>query len=83
MKYAALRKALETSPCPADFWGNQTPRCPHCGEECNVSANDWWFIYEEGEHEVSCPHCDEDFTVSTRASFCFSTCAQHDCEATT
>jgi hypothetical protein len=38
-----------------------------------VDRNEWWKLYEEGEHEVTCPHCDEDFSVSTRVSYSFST----------
>lgn len=73
-KLAALKKAMdEDGPCPLDFWGNKSPRCPHCGKECDVSENEWWYLYEEGEHEVSCPYCDEDFTVSTSVSYRFST----------
>lgn len=73
-KFAALRKAKEEdSVCPTDYWGNDQPRCPHCGTTCDVSDNDWFRLYEEGEHDVSCPHCDGDFTVSTRVSFSFST----------
>ena len=53
-------------------------KCPHCGEVCDVGANDWWRLYEEGEHEVSCPHCDGDFSVSTRVSYSFSTDEQED-----
>lgn len=73
-RFAALKKAKEEERhFPSDFWGCVQPRCPHCGAECDVSDNDWWRLYEEGEHEVSCPHCDDDFTVSTRVSYSFST----------
>lgn len=71
-KLAALKRcagALER----LDFFANKNPKCPHCGEECSVSDNEWWHLYEEGEHEVTCPACDEDFTVSTSVSYSFST----------
>lgn len=72
--YAALKRAKIDDPIfPSDYWGNNQPRCPHCGEVCDVSDNEWWKLYEEGEHEVCCPHCDGDFTVSTRVSYSFST----------
>jgi hypothetical protein len=78
-KFAALKKAKEEDGhFPSDYWGNNQPRCPHCGAECHVSENEWWRLYEEGEHEVSCPHCDGDFTVSTRVSYSFSTDEQED-----
>lgn len=61
-----------------DFWGNKNPKCPHCESVCDVSENEWWNLYEEGEHEVTCPACDLDFTVSTRVSYSFSTDNQDD-----
>ena len=61
-----------------DFFGNDSPKCPHCGIECDVSANDWWQLYEEGEHEVSCPSCDNDFFVSTHVHHFFSTDTQEE-----
>lgn len=73
-KFAALRRAKkEERYYPSDFWRKDDPKCPHCSTECKVSDNDWWKLYEEGEHEVSCPSCDEDFTVTTSVSFSFST----------
>ncbi|HWH74944.1 MAG TPA: hypothetical protein VNV16_11850 [Methylibium sp.] len=72
--YAALKRAKEEEPhFPSSYWGNKSPRCPHCGEECDVSENGWWGLYEEGEHEKTCPHCDGDFTISTHVSYSFNT----------
>lgn len=72
--YASLKRAKEEDGhLPADYCGNNQPHCQHCGAVCDVSDNEWWTLYEEGEHEVSCPHCDGDFTVSTRVSYSFST----------
>ena len=80
-RFAALKKAKESEKhYPSGYWGNDSPRCPHCGTECSVSDNEWWKLYEEGEHEVCCPHCDEDFSVSTRESHSFSTDEQEDDE---
>lgn len=56
-----------------DFWGQDQPKCPHCGDAVDVSDNDLWRIYEEGEHEVDCPHCENEFSVSTRVSYSFDT----------
>ena len=61
-----------------DFWANDEPKCPHCGQESSVIENEWWKICEEGDHEVSCPHCETDFTVTTRVSYTFSTDNQDD-----
>jgi len=78
-RFAALKKALGADRyLPEGFWRADQPKCPHCGEVCDVSENDWWKLYEEGEHEVSCPHFDEDFTVSTSVSYSFSTDEQED-----
>lgn len=77
--YAALKRAKEDEPhMPDGYWGADIPKCPHCGEVCDVSDNEWWRLYEEGEHEVTCPHCDGDFTVSTSVSYSFSTDEQPD-----
>jgi len=56
-----------------DYWGNDSPKCPHCDEEIGVGDNDLYRIYEEGEHQVDCPQCDQPFMVSTRISHSFST----------
>lgn len=78
-KFAALKKAKEEDgPFPSDYWSNKDPRCPHCGTECDVSKQEWWKLYEEGEHDVTCPHCYEDFTVTTRVQYSFSTDEQED-----
>lgn len=79
-KLAALN-ACKDAMDRLDFYGNRHPKCPHCGETCNVNEHEWWKLYEEGEHEVTCPHCDHDFTVSTSISYWFSTEFQEGCEA--
>ena len=76
-------EALKAEPGGSlEFWGNDEPKCPHCGKSIDVSDNDLWSIYQEGEHEVTCPHCDDDFTVATNVSYSFSTETQDDDEAT-
>lgn len=71
-KLAALKRCKDAMD-RLEFFARDDPKCPHCGEECSVRDNEWWKLYEEGEHEVTCPSCDEDFTVSTRVSYSFST----------
>ncbi len=61
-----------------DFMHEKSPKCPHCGHDCNVSDNDWWQLYEEGEHEVECPSCEEGFAVSTHVEHSFSTAEQEE-----
>lgn len=61
-----------------DFSYEKNPRCPHCGETCRIEDQEWWHLFDEGEHEVECPHCDLQFTVSTRVTHHFSTDEQED-----
>ena len=71
--YASLKRAKEEDGhLPADYCGNNQATLPALRRGA-TSDNEWWTLYEEGEHEVSCPHCDGDFTVSTRVSYSFST----------
>lgn len=78
MSQRRLQALRGQRPGSLEFWGNNNPRCPHCGTESCVSDNEWWKLYEEGEHDVTCPSCDLDFTVSTRVSYSFSTEDQDD-----
>jgi hypothetical protein len=78
-KFAALKVAKrEDRYLPDGYWRADQPKCPHCGHVCDLSANDWWSLCEEGEHEVECPQCQGEFTVSTHVSYSFSTDAQED-----
>ncbi len=70
--FAALKKSDDI----LEFWGNDQPKCPHCGEEVEISQNGLYRLYDEGEHDVTCPHCDGGFAVSTRVSYSFSTDSQ-------
>jgi hypothetical protein len=72
--------ALKASEDSMEFWGNEDPKCPHCGDDFDVSENEAWEVYGEGEHELTCPSCDLDFTVETRVSYSFSTEDQPDDE---
>ena len=72
----ALKKSQEEGEW-LEFFGNDNPKCPHCGADCEISQNDWYSLYEEGEHEVTCPDCDRDFIVSTSVSYTFTT--EHQC----
>ena len=56
-----------------DFRHNKNPKCPHCATDCKISEQEWWQLFEEGEHEVECPICERDFTVSTSVEYRFST----------
>lgn len=81
LEFEALRKAKEEDDIfPDGFWHGKSPKCPHCGEVCDISKHDWYDLYEEGEHEKSCPHCGGDFTISTHVSFSFRTDQQEGCD---
>lgn len=65
--------ALEAGPS-YDFFGNKKPKCPHCGEDFDISGNDAWFLYDENDtHTVECPNCDHEFKVNASATWYFST----------
>jgi DNA-directed RNA polymerase subunit RPC12/RpoP len=67
-------KALRASEEPdLEFWGNDKPKCPHCGADVDIERHDLSSIYEEGEHVVDCPYCNLEFIVWTRISHTFST----------
>lgn len=55
----------------AEFFGMPQPVCPHCGTSQDVVNNEWWQLYEEGEHDVTCHDCANDFMVSTRVRYSF------------
>lgn len=61
-----------------DFSYTDAPKCPHCGDDYDISNNETWRLYEEGEHDVTCPSCDKDFSVSAHVTYAFSTDTQAD-----
>ena len=61
------------------FAVNDMPKCPHCGADFDIPANEAWFLYDENNtHEVTCPSCENDFSVSSMARWAFSTDEQDD-----
>ena len=76
-EFAALKAARDIG---RDWWGysgNNDPKC-HCGATCDIQHNEWWDVYEEGEHTKERPHCGGEFLISTRVSYSFSTDQQDD-----
>lgn len=71
-KFAALKAARENG-YPIEFWGNDSPKCPHCGFICNIERMDAFHLKEEGIHDLECPECGVEFLVTTRMSFTYST----------
>jgi len=62
-----------------DFLGNKSPKCPHCGEDFDVSENEAWWLYNDNDnHTVECPRCDNEFQVVSHSSWTFSTDEQDD-----
>lgn len=65
--------ALDAGPS-YDFCGNKMPKCPHCGDDFDITDNEAWFLYDDNNtHEVECPNCDHEFKVNAIASWVFST----------
>lgn len=62
-----------------EFSMNKQPKCPHCGEEYDISDNEAWRLYSDDEsHEVECPSCELPFVVHSHADWRFSTDEQGD-----
>lgn len=55
------------------FWGNDQPKCPHCGADYDVEGQDAWHLYQEDEHKITCSGCDQEFWVRTIVQYTFST----------
>ena len=70
--FKALRDGIDAGD-RLDFWRNDNPKCPHCGEIIDIGLHELWNFYEEGEHDVECPHCEGEFVVSTHITYSFST----------
>lgn len=59
------------------FYANDKPKCPHCGEDFDIRENEAWHLYsEDGPHGVECQSCDLGFQVNSSATWCFSTAEQ-------
>lgn len=76
-KHAEQFKALKEGDV-FDFSCNNSPKCPHCGNDYDINENESWRLYEDGNHEVDCDLCDNTFTVETNVSYSFSTDYQED-----
>lgn len=63
-----------------DFSWNNDPKCPHCGHVSYVADQEWYHLYDEGEHDVECPACERPFIVSTHVTYTFCTDEQDDLE---
>lgn len=61
------------------FSANKAPKCPHCGDDFDITENEAWFLYDENEtHTVECRRCENEFQVNSIARWSFSTDEQED-----
>lgn len=72
--------ALKATEHSIDFWRNDKPKCPHCGDDYDIDENEAWHLYDtdEGDHEIECSSCDFTFSVAVSVSFSFSTDEQEE-----
>lgn len=57
-----------------EFSHNDSPKCPHCGDDFSINDNEAWELYDDqNTHDVECPRCEHTFTVSSSATWRFST----------
>ena len=58
-----------------DFWREDSPRCPHCGENFDVIDHEQWELVDpqNEEAEVECPWCQENFKVGISVQYKYST----------
>lgn len=62
-----------------DFWRNDDPKCPHCGQDYPIYENEAWHLYDDQrDHEVECNFCELPFKVITNVAYTFSTDEQDD-----
>lgn len=79
MRHVNKLEALRAASSSAEFWGNEKPKCPHCGEDFDIEENEAWRVYDEsGSHDVECPACEHEFRINSHASWSFSTDEQDD-----
>ncbi len=64
-----------------EFCANKMPKCPHCGDDFNITDNEAWHLYDDNEpHTVECTRCKNEFSVSSTARWSFSTDEQEEDE---
>lgn len=59
-----------------EYWGNEKPKCPHCGESFDVweEDNPLNLNYEDGGSTTfQCGDCLKDFVCVTSVRYVFST----------
>lgn len=75
-KFQALKEARERGEVWWEFAGLDAPKCPHCGEEYDITEHEAYNLYEDGEHDIDCYDCGQEFLVSVRVSYSYSTDVQ-------
>ncbi len=64
-----------------DYWGNDKPKCPHCGTEFDVwdGDNPLSLDYEDDGHTTfECTDCGKAFVTVTHVHYKFSTAISED-----
>lgn len=59
-----------------DYWGNKTPKCPHCDKDLDVWGGDNpnSLNYEDDGHTTfECASCSKEFVCVTHVGYTFST----------
>lgn len=56
-----------------DYTHNNSPKCPFCDHEIDISASELYELYDEGEHIINCPRCEREMTVRCEVKYLFST----------
>lgn len=72
--YEALEKAKEEG-ATLNYWNEDNPRCPHCGEAYDIQENEDWGLHDPSldEHEIECPSCEQEFKVGATVSITYTT----------
>lgn len=61
---------------PGECSHHRYVRCPKCGRHFDPGEQDYYSLYEGGEHKVTCGDCSHQFEVSTRVSYTFTSPAR-------
>ena len=64
-----------------DYWGNDRPKCPHCGTDFKVWGDDNPLLlnYQDGgKTDFECVSCRKEFVCVTMVKYAFSTAISED-----
>lgn len=57
------------------YFGNDNPKCPHCGEVYDIEEHEAYHLYHQGTEyaKIECDHCEMDFIVEVKHETTFDT----------